>query len=513
MTSSQGVSQSDKSYRAHNQSVTGSQYQGREYALLERSSSSSPSGKVALLVCSRENGGVAPHSDAGDSAHQKASSMPGREAGDSAHQSVRSKPDSEAGEIDGDSKQADQEIRAESPVPFVLPKIIVSDHQPRHCLEASIQSTREMLRRDLKFSSYIRLGSGTSGSAYLCGIDGGRTVVYKEIIPSEVLKHEKYYLASGPSGAPLARGEALALEFSEHENLLKTHCLFVFDKDKRTCRVIDSSTQDKSPHEVVVGTITEALDRAEDLQSVVKNSSMCGGYSPPKDLQSFTRGIAGAVDAMHQKGLAHRDIKTQNILRYKKPSGEVGFKLIDFGYTRNTTGTNGRVDTFCGTPNNLAPEICIKEEGGYDPMKADAWSLGIALYYYAFGENPSHCNSERTPLQIFIKAFLINERLITIRSSNSERMSQLPPDHPYAHNKDFWDLLSKLVCPVEQRLSMAEVMSHPFCKTAKNDSEVIVSAASFVAGGNAEVDPSAANGRARPGLDAFLVAPASGSEI
>ena len=80
-----------------------------------------------------------------------------------------------------------------------------------------------------------------------------------------------------------------------------------------------------------------------------------------------------AFDYIHKKGIAHRDIKLENILLTK--NNEI--KIIDFGFGMyNPRNTFQKF--FCGTPNYMAPEIILKKE--YNGQKADIWSLGILIY-------------------------------------------------------------------------------------------------------------------------------------
>ena len=81
----------------------------------------------------------------------------------------------------------------------------------------------------------------------------------------------------------------------------------------------------------------------------------------------------------HSKGIAHRDIKAENILLAH--SGQV--KIIDFGFSRNGLFANKDQDvikskTFCGSYAYACPKILNGIP--YDPRLADVWSLGIVLY-------------------------------------------------------------------------------------------------------------------------------------
>jgi len=85
--------------------------------------------------------------------------------------------------------------------------------------------------------------------------------------------------------------------------------------------------------------------------------------------------ICEAVDACHKQGIAHMDLKPDNIL-INPDTLEV--KLIDFGCC-NTFEKNKKAAFFrFGTPGYRAPEILTKRP--YYPDKADIWSLGAILY-------------------------------------------------------------------------------------------------------------------------------------
>ncbi|KAL1929166.1 hypothetical protein VTP01DRAFT_2225 [Rhizomucor pusillus] len=84
--------------------------------------------------------------------------------------------------------------------------------------------------------------------------------------------------------------------------------------------------------------------------------------------------IFHAVDSLHEQGVAHRDLKLENILVMSKKTLQV--KLADFGLAKFELDSG--FSTMCGTRSYVAPEI-YHEPRVYD-KSVDIWSLGIMLY-------------------------------------------------------------------------------------------------------------------------------------
>lgn len=82
-------------------------------------------------------------------------------------------------------------------------------------------------------------------------------------------------------------------------------------------------------------------------------------------------GVADALAYMHERGLIHRDVKTENILL----DDHFNPKLCDFGFARDAV-PGGRPMTMCGTDEFMAPEVIFGMP--YD-SKADVFSFGIVL--------------------------------------------------------------------------------------------------------------------------------------
>jgi len=91
-----------------------------------------------------------------------------------------------------------------------------------------------------------------------------------------------------------------------------------------------------------------------------------------KEVVSIAIQVAQGIEAAHNHGIVHRDIKPQNIIISK--DGKV--KVADFGIARAAT-SNTINSAVMGSVHYMSPE---QARGGYSDQKSDIYSFGVMLF-------------------------------------------------------------------------------------------------------------------------------------
>eukprot|EP00602_Paraphysomonas_sp_CaronLab_P008230 CAMPEP_0185019716 /NCGR_PEP_ID=MMETSP1103-20130426/2319_1 /TAXON_ID=36769 /ORGANISM="Paraphysomonas bandaiensis, Strain Caron Lab Isolate" /LENGTH=725 /DNA_ID=CAMNT_0027550177 /DNA_START=260 /DNA_END=2437 /DNA_ORIENTATION=+ len=103
---------------------------------------------------------------------------------------------------------------------------------------------------------------------------------------------------------------------------------------------------------------------------------------PESTTKSVIRQLLSAIAHMHNRGICHRDIKMQNIMR-EHSGWNAQIKLIDFGLGTRFIGATP-MKTRCGTLYATAPEV-LRES--YDE-RCDVWSAGVVAFTLLSGRKP-----------------------------------------------------------------------------------------------------------------------------
>ncbi|OHS96290.1 CAMK family protein kinase [Tritrichomonas foetus] len=149
--------------------------------------------------------------------------------------------------------------------------------------------------------------------------------------------------------------------------------------------------------------------------------------------------ISSAIAYCHSYGVAHRDLKPQNILIQKFPF----VKIADFGLC-GYIKEDDLMKTFCGSPAFVSPECLSKQV--YDGRKSDIWSLGVILYAMVTGEFPWNLSNTNIMIQQIMKAEY------KVPSYISDPCKEL--------------ITHMLKVNPNDRISIEDILKHPFLKLA-----------------------------------------------
>ncbi len=106
--------------------------------------------------------------------------------------------------------------------------------------------------------------------------------------------------------------------------------------------------------------------------------------------------IAKGLEAAHEKGIIHRDIKSSNIMITEKDQ----VKIMDFGLAKMGEGIHlTKIGTTVGTVAYMSPEQALGKEAD---AKSDIWAFGVVLYEMLTGHLPFEGNYEQSVIYSII---------------------------------------------------------------------------------------------------------------
>ncbi|MFT3985459.1 MAG: Stk1 family PASTA domain-containing Ser/Thr kinase, partial [Lachnospiraceae bacterium] len=166
-----------------------------------------------------------------------------------------------------------------------------------------------------------------------------------------------------------------------------------------------------------------------------------------KEAVSIAIQVSMGIEAAHNNGIIHRDIKPQNIIISKE--GKV--KVADFGIARAAT-SDTITSHAMGSVHYTSPE---QARGGYSDAKSDIYSIGITLFEMVTGRVPfdgettvaiaiKHIQEEMPSPRIFVPEIPVSVEQIIFKCT------QKNADRRYFNmNELIQDLKHSLISPDE----------------------------------------------------------------
>lgn len=164
------------------------------------------------------------------------------------------------------------------------------------------------------------------------------------------------------------------------------------------------------------------------------------------DVVTLVRCLTRALTHLHRRGVAHRDVKPENIL-YASDTLDPTVKLTDFGIAHTDCETQPAHD-MVGTPLYVAPEVLMRMPYG---CAADMWSLGVIVHILLTGYPPFD-----------------DDDLVQLIKKVKDRPLRMIGEEWVVISEDARDFVEKLLTrDVSRRLTAEQAMAHPWLATPR----------------------------------------------
>ena len=189
------------------------------------------------------------------------------------------------------------------------------------------------------------------------------------------------------AGVALDSGEPVAIKVFHAHKVNRPEFARRFDREVALSRTLDhpgvvrllghAASEDGQSFALVMELVT-----GETLRPALKRGAM-----EPRLALLLALQVVEILAYVHQKGVAHLDLKPENVLLV----GGTTVRLMDFGISQATHGQlareGGRTAMIAGTPHYMAPE---QFAGATDlDHRADLFTTGVILHEMLTGERPA----------------------------------------------------------------------------------------------------------------------------
>ncbi|BEJ16684.1 hypothetical protein CspHIS471_0600850 [Cutaneotrichosporon sp. HIS471] len=261
------------------------------------------------------------------------------------------------------------------------------------------------------------IGKGSSGRVKIAKHASTDQYAAVKIVPKGLIMSSRLSMSdAGPKAEKLLLGierEIVIMKLIDHPNVLSLYDVWETNDD--------------------LYLVMEYVPGGELFDYLVRK-----GRLPQHEALHYFQQICYAVDYCHRFNICHRDLKPENLLLDQHKN----IKVADFGMAAWQADEN-LLETSCGSPHYASPEIVAGKS--YNGTASDIWSCGIILFALLTGRLPFDDDNIRTLLQ-------------------KVKTGQF--DMPTDIDVQARDLLARMLeKEPELRITMAEIMAHPFFRS------------------------------------------------
>ncbi|NWT37617.1 PKN2 kinase, partial [Chroicocephalus maculipennis] len=189
---------------------------------------------------------------------------------------------------------------------------------------------------------------------------------------------------------------------------------------------------------------------------------------PEHTARFYAACVVLGLQFLHEKKIVYRDLKLDNLLL----DAEGFVKIADFGLCKEGIGFGDRTNTFCGTPEFLAPEVLT--DISYT-RAVDWWGLGVLIYEMLVGESPFPGDDEEEVFDSIVNdevrypRFLSSEALSIIR----KLLRKCPERRLGAGEKDAEEIkIQAFFKEIDWGALFARTLKPPFVPTLRDPTDI-----------------------------------------
>ena len=217
------------------------------------------------------------------------------------------------------------------------------------------------MKMDGRYEITERIGVGGMSDVYK-----GRDIMEGRTVAVKILKPE---FSSNEEFVRCFRNESKAIAVLSHPNIVK-----IFDVGHENAL------------EYIVMEYIDGITLKEYIEQI--------GLVPWRECVHYTIQILRALQLAHDRGIVHRDIKPQNVMRLSDGT----IKVMDFGIARFSRQNPGMpTEKTMGSVHYVSPE---QARGEHTDERSDIYSVGVMMYEMLTGRKPFDGD---TPVSVALK--------------------------------------------------------------------------------------------------------------